>query len=84
MTHSHNLLGEPDPTLLPPAPEADAELASGATPAEARAASEAGIPARRYGTPAEFAAVVAFLASAPASYVTGEQIRCDGGMVRAY
>ena len=34
MTHSHNLLGEPDPTLLPPAPEADAELASGATPAE--------------------------------------------------
>lgn len=54
------------------------------TPAEARAASEAGIPAHRYGTPAEFAAVVTFLASAPASYVTGEQIRCDGGMVRAY
>jgi hypothetical protein len=34
MTHSHNLLGEPNPTLLPPAPEADAELASGAAPAE--------------------------------------------------
>lgn len=57
---------------------------TGTTPAEARAASEAGIPAHRYGTPAEFAAVVTFLASVPASYVTGEQIRCDGGMVRAY
>jgi hypothetical protein len=30
-----NLLGEPEPTLLPPTPEADAELAQGATPAEA-------------------------------------------------
>ena len=37
MTHSHNLLGEPEPTLLPPTPEADAELASGATLAEVAA-----------------------------------------------
>lgn len=57
---------------------------TGVTPDEARAASEAGIPAQRYGTPAEFAAVVTFLAGATASYVTGEQIRCDGGMVRTY
>jgi 3-oxoacyl-[acyl-carrier protein] reductase len=49
-----------------------------------RARSAAAIPAGRYGTPQEFAAVVTFLASAQASYVTGEQIRCDGGMVRAY
>lgn len=64
--------------------DAAAAKRTGTTPEEARAASESGIPAHRYGTPAEFAAVVAFLASAPASYVTGEQIRCDGGMVRAY
>ena len=37
MTHSHNLLGEPDPTLLPANPEADAELAAGNPPAEVAA-----------------------------------------------
>jgi 3-oxoacyl-[acyl-carrier protein] reductase len=57
---------------------------SGITPEQARAQSEATIPAGRYGTPDEFAAVVTFLASAAASYVTGEQIRCDGGLVRAH
>ena len=34
MTHSHNLLGEPPATLLPPNPEADAELAAGTPAAE--------------------------------------------------
>jgi 3-oxoacyl-[acyl-carrier protein] reductase len=57
---------------------------TGTTPEQARAQSEAGIPAGRYGTPDEFAAVVTFLASAAASYVTGEQVRCDGGLVRAH
>ncbi|MCY7288024.1 MAG: SDR family oxidoreductase [Cryobacterium sp.] len=57
---------------------------SGSSVAEARAASEATIPARRYGQPEEFAAVVTFLAGECASYVTGEQIRCDGGLVRSY
>jgi 3-oxoacyl-[acyl-carrier protein] reductase len=57
---------------------------SGITPEEARARSEATIPTGRYGTPAEFAAVVAFLASTAASYVTGEQVRCDGGLVRTH
>jgi 3-oxoacyl-[acyl-carrier protein] reductase len=55
---------------------------SGRTSDEVRAASEASIPAGRYGRPDEFAAVVTFLAGEPASYVTGEQVRCDGGMVR--
>ena len=41
------------------------------------------IPAERYGDPAEFAAVVAMLCGEPASYVTGEQLRVDGGMVGA-
>jgi 3-oxoacyl-[acyl-carrier protein] reductase len=56
----------------------------GCSPAEARKRSESSIPAGRYGTPEEFASVVTFLASAAASYVTGEQLRCDGGMVRAF
>jgi 3-oxoacyl-[acyl-carrier protein] reductase len=57
---------------------------TGTTPEQARASSEATIPVGRYGTPAEFAAVVTFLASAAASYVTGAQVRCDGGLVRAH
>lgn len=57
---------------------------TGSTPQEARTASEATIPTGRYGTPEEFAAVLVFLAGAPAGYVTGEQIRCDGGLVRAH
>ena len=43
--------------------------------------SAASIPVGRYGDPAEYAAVVAFLASAPASYVTGSLVRVDGGLI---
>ena len=49
---------------------------------EVRTASQATIPARRYGEVEEFAAVAAFLVSQPASYVTGGVIRCDGGSIR--
>ena len=41
------------------------------------------IPLGRYGTPEEFARVAAFLASPANSYVTGQAILVDGGMVRA-
>jgi 3-oxoacyl-[acyl-carrier protein] reductase len=57
---------------------------TGHTAEEARARSEATIPMGRYGRPEEYAAVVAFLAGTGASYVTGTQVRCDGGLVRAH
>lgn len=47
--------------------------------AEQRAAYAAGVPLRRQGTPAEVAAVVSFLASAAASFVTGERVTVNGG-----
>jgi 3-oxoacyl-[acyl-carrier protein] reductase len=51
--------------------------------AAARERSEAGIPLRRYGDPAEFGRVAAFLLSPAASYVTGSMIPVDGGAIRA-
>jgi 3-oxoacyl-[acyl-carrier protein] reductase len=41
------------------------------------------IPVGRIGTPAEFGAVAAFLASPLAAYVTGSLIRVDGGALRS-
>ncbi|MDB5842668.1 MAG: 3-oxoacyl-(acyl-carrier protein) reductase [Herminiimonas sp.] len=43
--------------------------------------STASIPVGRYGTPGEYADVVAFLASRCAAYVTGSVIRVDGGLI---
>lgn len=44
---------------------------------------EAQIPMGRIGEPSEFAALVAFLASERASYITGTSITVDGGWVRS-
>ena len=57
--------------------------AKGITPAEARAEWERQIPMGRLGEPREFAAMVAFLASERASYITGTSIPLDGGWIRS-
>ncbi|MDB5583086.1 MAG: 3-oxoacyl-ACP reductase [Bradyrhizobium sp.] len=46
---------------------------------EARARQTRTIPARRLGEPAEFGATCAFVCSVQASYMTGMNIRLDGG-----
>jgi 3-oxoacyl-[acyl-carrier protein] reductase len=48
---------------------------------EARTAMATQIPLERMGKPADVAGVVAFLASDLASYITGQVIVVDGGMV---
>ncbi len=47
---------------------------------DARAAS---VPMRRYGTVEEVAQTVVFLASDGAGYITGQNLRVDGGLTRA-
>jgi NAD(P)-dependent dehydrogenase (short-subunit alcohol dehydrogenase family) len=41
------------------------------------------VPMKRYGTVDEIAATVAFLASDGAGYITGQNIRVDGGLMRS-
>ncbi|MFH1131538.1 MAG: SDR family oxidoreductase [Pseudomonadota bacterium] len=47
---------------------------------EIRAQEQQKIPLGRYGQPEELAALVTFLASSQASYITGTTILCDGGL----
>jgi len=46
---------------------------------QAVAARAASIPAKRFGTPDEFGAACAFLCSAQAGYITGQNLLIDGG-----
>lgn len=57
--------------------------AQGITLEEARARREATVPARRYGTAAEFGAACAFLCSAHAGFIVGQNILLDGGAFNA-
>ena len=50
---------------------------------EAKAEREATIPARRYGTPAEFGAACAFLCSVHAGFIVGQNLLLDGGATNA-
>ncbi len=50
---------------------------------DVRAAAGRLIPLGRYGSPEEFAAMVVFLCSDGARYITGEQVRVDGGLIRS-
>ena len=55
---------------------------TGSTLEDVQETSRKTIPVGRYGAPEEFGAVVAFLCSQQAGYVTGSMIRVDGGMIR--
>lgn len=63
--------------------DAGVMAAEGLTAQEARARREATIPARRYGTAAEFGAACAFLCSMHAGFIVGQNILLDGGATNA-
>jgi 3-oxoacyl-[acyl-carrier protein] reductase len=57
--------------------------AQGIDRAAARAQRFATIPARRYGAPAEFGAACAFLCSAHAGFIVGQNWLLDGGAINS-
>jgi len=61
----------------------DIALRTSTSKEEVFAGWEGAVPMGRIGEPEEFGAIVAFLASERASYVTGTSIAVDGGTIRA-
>jgi 3-oxoacyl-[acyl-carrier protein] reductase len=53
---------------------------SGKSVEELREASRQQVPAKRFGQPDEFGELCAFICSAQASYITGQQFLLDGGL----
>jgi 3-oxoacyl-[acyl-carrier protein] reductase len=53
---------------------------TGSTADEIAEQWQASVPARRFGEPAEFGAMCAFLCSVHAGYITGQNILVDGGL----
>jgi len=70
----------PGPTLTP---LIDAWIQDQSDPAVFQREVESAIPQRRFGTPAEVAATVAFLASDEAAHITGASVAIDGGYTAA-
>lgn len=57
---------------------------TGMTVEQVRADTFKTIPLGRYGTPEEFARLTVFLASPANTYITGQTMLVDGGMVKSY
>lgn len=57
---------------------------AGISPEEQRSRAQAGIPLGKYGEPADFGRIVAFLCSEANAYLSGQNILIDGAMVEAY
>jgi len=57
-------------------------LSSNASPEEQRERARGSIPAKRFGTAEEFGAACAFLCSAHAGFITGQNVLLDGGQCR--
>lgn len=82
VTINNILPGKFDTDRLRPGIRSDAQKA-GISVEEQRAKIAAGIPANRLGTAEEFGQICAFLCSVHTGYLTGQNIRADGGLFPA-